>query len=54
MDEYINYVKYVKKDSYNYKETDIEYLDNVECKLIIIWDKKIYYIILYKDVFFKK
>ena len=36
MDEYINYVKYVKKDSYNYKETDIEYLDNVECKLIII------------------
>jgi predicted TPR repeat methyltransferase len=36
IDEYINYVKYVKKDSYNYKETDIEYLDNIECKLIII------------------
>ena len=36
IDEYVNYVKYVKKNSYNYKETDIEYLDNIECKLIII------------------
>ena len=35
-EEYSNYVRFVKKDSYNYKESDIEYLDNVECKLILI------------------
>lgn len=35
-EEYSNYVRFVKKDSYDYKESDIEYLDNVECKLILI------------------
>ena len=35
-EEYSNYVRFVKKDSNNYKESDIEYLDNVECKFILI------------------
>ena len=35
-EEYSDYVRFVKKDSYDYKESDIKYLDNVECKLIII------------------
>ena len=34
-EEYSNYVRFVKKDSNNYRESDIEYLDNVECKLIL-------------------